>query len=76
MNLDGNESGDYGEEIPLLHLDTPLNPADAPKFYEAFKEFDQQDTGFVLIRVHCAGYFIILYNLIVLKDLHLVLRRW
>ena len=41
---------DFGEEIPLLD-DTPLNPLDAPKFYEAFKEFDQQDTGFISITV-------------------------
>ena len=43
---------DFGEEIPLLALDTPLNPADAPKFYEAFKEFDEQDTGFISISVN------------------------
>ena len=42
---------DFGEEIPLLD-DTPLNPLDAPKFYEAFKEFDQQDTGFISITVN------------------------
>ena len=42
---------DFGEDIPLLD-DTPLNPLDAPKFYEAFKEFDQQDTGFISITVN------------------------
>ena len=49
---------DFAEEIPLLDLELPLSldPAEVPKFYEAFKEFDDQDTGFVLISVkiiHC-----------------------
>ena len=44
---------DFAEEIPLLDLEFPpsLDPADVPKFYEAFKAFDVQDTGFVLISV-------------------------
>ena len=44
---------DFAEEIPLLDLELPLSldPADVPAFYEAFKEFDDQDTGFVLISV-------------------------
>ena len=44
---------DFAEEIPLLDLDIPLSldPADVPKFYEAFKQFDVQNTGFVLISV-------------------------
>ena len=44
---------DFAEEIPLLDLEIPpsLDPADVPKFYEAFKQFDVQDTGFVLISV-------------------------
>ena len=49
---------DFAEEIPLLDLELPLSldPAEVPKFYEAFKEFDDQDSGFVLISVkiiHC-----------------------
>ena len=44
---------DFAEEIPLLDLEFPpsLDPADVPKFYEAFKQFDVQNTGFVLISV-------------------------
>ena len=44
---------DFAEEIPLLDLEIPLSldPADVPKFYEAFKQFDVQNTGFVLISV-------------------------
>ena len=44
---------DFAEEIPLLDLEPPLtlDPTEVPKFYEAFKEFDDQDSGFVLISV-------------------------
>ena len=44
---------DFAEEIPLLDIEFPpsLDPADVPKFYEAFKAFDDKDTGFVQISV-------------------------
>ena len=44
---------DFAEEIPLLDIEFPpsLDPADVPKFYKAFKAFDDKDTGFVQISV-------------------------
>ena len=45
---------DFGEEISTLDLDLPLNlnPEDALKFSEAFKEFCELDTGLLLISVN------------------------
>ena len=44
---------DFAEKIPLLDLKPhlSLDPDDVPKFYEAFKEFEDKDTGYVLISV-------------------------
>ena len=44
---------DFAEKIPLLDLkpNLSLDPDDVPKFYEAFKDFEDEDTGYVLISV-------------------------
>ena len=36
---------------PFLDLETPLNPEDAPQYFEAFKQFDHKGTGHISLRV-------------------------
>ena len=50
------------EEIPLLDLETPLDSEDAQNYFEAFKQFDHNNTGHISNRVLSKCYNLVIFS--------------